>query len=330
MKSLSLCSCLLLAAAWAPQAARAEQFLLLDLTYEATAQNTSDSHYPAMPAAGIPTNWRSPINYANGTAYVRFEVLSAPSATKTLYNICFENSAASCMGYPPPYSGKGVTNFSGAFSSFWNYSAVDWSKGVSKVSLILKDEAGNKVQGNPQFYPYKMHVQITIVAPGSTYVPPDATGMTPTAGSGGNGGGSASGSGGAGGARAGSGGAGSGGMGEAGRASGAAGMPSAGTGGGAGAAAPVKDAGMGEDDPVVVDAAVADAASGTPVDEGARPAKPGGPKKLDPQPQEIDKRAPPPGDLDGGCAVGGNGSVSAWALAAISGMALRVRRRRRR
>jgi hypothetical protein len=43
---------------------------------------------------------------------------------------------------------------------------------VNQVALILKDENGTKVQGDPAFYPTTIHVTITIVAKGSTYVPP--------------------------------------------------------------------------------------------------------------------------------------------------------------
>jgi hypothetical protein len=317
---LFLCACLLLSAA--PHRAHAEQFVLLDLTYEATSANTSDSHFPATPAAGIPANWRSPVNYANGAAYVRFEVITKPSTVKTLYNICFENSVASCMGYPPAYTAPGVYNFSGQFSTFWNYSAVDWSQPITKVSLILKDEGGNKVQGNAQFYPYKMHVTITIVAPGSTYVPPDATGMpanmagsgAPVAGAGGTG---------AAGSRAGAGGAGnggSGGSGAAGSRAGAAGRASAGNGG-APAEKPTPDAGS----PSEPDASVADAATDEPTTE------PETPRQLDPQSvKAMDKRAPPPGGIEAGCSVGRGDGHSQLPLVCLAAVALTIGRRRKR
>ncbi|HKP59676.1 MAG TPA: hypothetical protein VJV78_23295 [Polyangiales bacterium] len=323
---LLVCSCLLLTAA--PRRAHAEQFVLLDLTYEATSANTSDSHFPAKPADGIPQNLRSPIDYASGTAYVRFEVLSKPSAVKTLYNICFENSAASCMGYPPAYSGTGVNNFSGQFSSFWNYMAVDWTKGITKVSLILKKEDGTKVQGDPQFYPYKMHVTITLVSPGGTYVPPDSTGMNPDM-AGRSGGSGTGGSGGSGGSRAGAGGAGNGGNGgAAGMSSGAAGRASAGRSGGAGAgsggagsSAPVVDAST----PPDPETPVADAAADEPDQPTKQP-----PRQLDPQANAVDKRAPPPGDLEAGCSVGSNHSQAQLGLFCLAAISFIARKRRSR
>jgi hypothetical protein len=154
-------------------AASAQQFVVTEATYTATVDNTMDSHFYEPPAKATPSNWTSPVDYSKGTAYVRLEVLSKPSTKKTLYNVCFEgNSGYCCMGYPPPYTAPGVVNFSGSLPSFWNYSTVDWSKGLHQMALILKDENGNKVQGDASFYPTKIHVTITVVAPGGTYVPP--------------------------------------------------------------------------------------------------------------------------------------------------------------
>ena len=152
-----------------------QQVVVTDVTYTATTANTMDSHYRVSPAAGTPSNWRSPVDYASGTAFVRLEVLTKPSTQKTIYNICFEGNQAACMGYPPAYTAPGTYDFSFAFSTFWQYSVVDWTKGVQKVALILKNENGDKVQGDAQFYPTMIHVTITLVAPGSTYVPPPMT-----------------------------------------------------------------------------------------------------------------------------------------------------------
>jgi hypothetical protein len=155
--------------------ARAQQ-LVLDQTYTATTANTTDSHYYAKPLAGWPANWSAPINYGKGTAYVRFDVLEKPSTKMTFYNICLEgNSGTCCLPLSPLYSTTGVVTFNAQFTSFWNYSTVDWSKGLHQIALILKDENQNKVQGNPDFYPTQIHVTITFVPQGGTYVPPPET-----------------------------------------------------------------------------------------------------------------------------------------------------------
>jgi hypothetical protein len=325
---------LLLTAAAVSSHARAEQFVLIDLTYEATAANTMDSHFPGTPAVGIPTNLKSPIDYASGTAYVRFEVLSKPSAAKTLYNICFENASNyACMGYPPAYTATGTYNFSGAFSSFWQGNLVDWSMGISKVQLILKDETEAKVQGNPMFYPTKMHVTITIVAPGSTYVPPDL----PAAGAGGS---SAGGSGGTrasagrGGARAGAGGA-SGAGSVAGSDAVGGGDAGRGVAGSTGSTATTA-ATAGSEGEAGATGAAPDAGSAD-TSEDTTAGRTGGTGRL-PQgvAEQPNKRAPPPGNIEAGCSivVAHGHSGDARKLAALSCLvalvgAERTRRRRR-
>ena len=164
---------LALASVALPRPARADQFVVVDETYTATAQNTDDSHYRVDPRAGSPTNWRSPVDYASGRAHARLEVITKPSTRKTLYNICYEATPSyACMGYSPAYTAPGVYDFEFPFSTFYQYNMVDWSKGVRKIALILKDENEAKKQGDPAFYPTQIHITITIVAPGSTYVPP--------------------------------------------------------------------------------------------------------------------------------------------------------------
>jgi hypothetical protein len=321
---------LLLTAAAVSSRAHAEQFVLLDLTYEATAANTTDSLFPGTPPTNVPKNLKSPIDYASGTAHVRFEVLSKPSAAKTLYNICFENASNyACMGYPPAYTATGTYNFSGAFSSFWQGNLVDWSMGISRVQLILKDETEVKVQGNAMFYPTKIHVTITIVAPGSTYVPPDApaagTGGSSASGAGGRGGAAGMSASGAGGARASSGGAGTAGAvsgsnpvgsPEAGRAAAGSTGSTPGSEGEAGAPGNMPDAGGSAQDDTNTD--------GTGrLPQGVQ--------------EQRDKRAPPPGNIEAGCSTvvaRGHGG-DARKLAALSCLVAlvgvqRTRGRRRR
>jgi hypothetical protein len=151
----------------------AQQLVVLDETYTATADNTSDSHYRVPPDVGTPDNWRSPVDYAAGSAHVRLEVLAKPSAQKTLYNLCYEATPSyACMPYSPAYTAPGVYDFEYPFSAFYQYDMVDWSQGVNQLALILKDEGGTKKQGDPAFYPTTIHVTLTLLAPGETYVPP--------------------------------------------------------------------------------------------------------------------------------------------------------------
>jgi hypothetical protein len=152
----------------------AQQFIAADLTYTATTQNTTNSEYRVPVLAGAPANWKSPVDYTQGMAYVRFEVLDKPSDAKTLYNVCFAlaGSKLSCMPYSPVFTGKGVNNFSAPFSAFWNADMVDWTMGVMQIVLVLKDDTGKLVQGDANYYPSTIKTQLTLVAPGATYVPP--------------------------------------------------------------------------------------------------------------------------------------------------------------
>jgi hypothetical protein len=150
----------------------AQQLLLVDATYTATAQNTSSSHYRLTPLAGTPTNWRAPVDYAAGTMFARIEVIEKPSDSKTLVTICFEGNVKTCMPYPPAYTAPGVYDVSWRIDSFWQYAMVDWTKGVQQVAVVLKTETEVEAQGDPLFYPAKMHVTVSLVPPGQTFVPP--------------------------------------------------------------------------------------------------------------------------------------------------------------
>jgi hypothetical protein len=187
----------LIALAWYKTPAHAQQVVVLDTTYTATADKVNDSHFPATPAAASPANWRAPTDYIgdknDGSVYVQLDILEKPSDEVTLYNICFENSANyACMPYAPKYTKTGRDDFSASFGSFYQNDMMDWTKGVSKIQLILKDSGEKKPQNDDtatfdKFYPTKVHVVLTLVAPGAKYTPPSsgAAGSDAAAGSGG-------------------------------------------------------------------------------------------------------------------------------------------------
>jgi hypothetical protein len=168
-----LCSCALALFAGSSTVC-AQQFVLVDSTYTATTQNTKDSQYPIAPLPAAPASWKTPVDYAGGgSIYVRFEVLERPSTLSTLANVCFETaSTLTCEPYPPPFTNKGVFTASGKINLFWQYSVFDWTKKLDRVYVVLKDANENLVQGNSQYYPTKMHVTVTVVPPGKSYVPP--------------------------------------------------------------------------------------------------------------------------------------------------------------
>jgi len=163
----------------------AQQFVLVDQTYTATAENTEDSHFVAELQSGIPANFSAPTDYANGRLHVELEILEAPGETLTNYNICLHNSSNyACLPYVP-YTGEGTYDADPVFDTIWNYEEVDWSQGVNKVELILKNQGEMLVHDNAAFYPYKARLKLFVVAEGSRFDPTMENTNEPEAGTGG-------------------------------------------------------------------------------------------------------------------------------------------------
>lgn len=163
-------------------AASAAQVVVTEVTYTHSATTTSDSHYLLAPLPGTPTDWVSPINYAQGTAVVRLEVFTKPTTAATRFQICFEGSPSyACTNQAPAYTTPGVYTWTTPFPSFYQYSQVNWSLGARRIALILKDT--NNVKPAPEnvgatesarYMPTDLRVTVTLVSPGGTYEPPDA------------------------------------------------------------------------------------------------------------------------------------------------------------
>lgn len=164
-----------------PTRALAAQFVVTEVTYEHSATTTTDSHLRLLPSAETPKNWKSPVDYATaGTVWVRLEVFTKPSAENTRFQVCFEATPSyACTDQSPIYTKTGVYTWATAFPKFYQYSMVDWTKGIVKSALILKDD--KNVKPAPEnvgearsklFMPTKVRVTVTVVSPGSTYMPP--------------------------------------------------------------------------------------------------------------------------------------------------------------
>jgi hypothetical protein len=150
--------------------ARAEQFIVTEVSYTHSKDTTTDSHYRVAPLSGTPTNWKSPVDYTAGSVHVRLEVKTKPTDTPTKFQICFEGTPGyGCTTYTKTGSYEWTTKFS-AF--YLGDGGPDWSKGVSKVALILKDTENNKPQGDPNYVPTDLRVQVAVVSGGATFVPP--------------------------------------------------------------------------------------------------------------------------------------------------------------
>jgi MYXO-CTERM domain-containing protein len=162
-------------------AALADQFVVVDSTWDHTP-DLADSHYRVLPTAATPASWKSPVDYASGLAHVRLEVFTKPTATPTRFQVCFEATPTyACTDQSPDYTTVGVLDWETPFSNFWSPpgETVDWSQGTTKIALILKDTKNGKPSADnvgPEmaalYTPTHVRMVVTIVAPGSTYVPP--------------------------------------------------------------------------------------------------------------------------------------------------------------
>ncbi len=164
-----------------PGIARAEQFVLFDVTYVHATTNTVMGHYYIKPSAETPTNWVSPINYSQGTAYFHLEVFSKPTDQGSQFHICFfgKGSNYACGPYTKTYTKPGVYDWSAKLPTFYQYNQVDWSKGLDRMPLILTDSTpvniGVENVGAAKaalYMPTMVRVVGIMVSPGGTYVPP--------------------------------------------------------------------------------------------------------------------------------------------------------------
>jgi hypothetical protein len=164
--------------------ASAEQFVAVDVTYTHSAETTKDSHYFVKPSAATPSNWRSPVNYAGGSVYMHFEVYTKPSNEPTVWVICFIGSPSYACTDTGAHTTTGVYEKNVKLPDIWQYGQVDWSKPITQIPIILKDDANVKVAPenvgaarSALFMPTKLRAVITIVSAGGTYVPPVSGGV---------------------------------------------------------------------------------------------------------------------------------------------------------
>jgi len=160
--------------------ARAEQVTVTNVSYTHSAETTSDSHYRVAPIAGSPSNWKAPVDYSQGSVHVLLEVKTKPTAKDTKFQICFEGTPSyACTNQSVTYKTTGKYEWDTKFEDMWSPDdkpPVDWTKGVSKVALILKDTNNGKPQGNAEYVPTDLHVEVTLVTAGATFAPPSGGG----------------------------------------------------------------------------------------------------------------------------------------------------------
>jgi hypothetical protein len=181
----------LAAASFDARTARAEQFVIADATYTHSGQTTSDSHYPVTPTAETPANWQSPVDYTQGSVHVRLEVKTKPSATPTRFQICFEMMTNyCCTDQAPAYTAPGVYEWDTDVEQLWRPGPVDFTTGVVRSQLILKDTNNGKPspenvgeETSALYMPTDLSVTVTVVSNDADYQPPGPP--LPSGGSGG-------------------------------------------------------------------------------------------------------------------------------------------------
>jgi hypothetical protein len=129
---------------------------------------------PPMPSAN--GNWVTPINFAEGTLYLRAEVRGMPTHKDMLLQFCFwqyESTNEECTGMKP-VSFKGntvVVTWSQTVNSMWEKSPIDWTQPRHRNGVAIKNTAGKAVSdysgwnwnGEDPFEWYPMDLRFTVV-----------------------------------------------------------------------------------------------------------------------------------------------------------------------
>jgi hypothetical protein len=171
------------------QNAYAEQFVLFDVVFDYTkddAENSkpSKSHFYVkndLINPNRPKDWTSPIDYRNGTAHLRLEVIEKPAGGEpTRWSVCYipnkgQKNGYGCLG-TDMYRESGVYEKDIPMTSFWENNSIVWTEGIKQVDLVIKDDSGgsghaHKRPDSEKFFPTKVRITLIQVSAGSKYDP---------------------------------------------------------------------------------------------------------------------------------------------------------------
>jgi hypothetical protein len=170
-------------------AARAEQFVLFDVTFtysktDADTSTPSKSHYYVkgdLINPNRPKDWTSPVDYRNGTVHIRTEVIEKPAGGEpTTWTLCYIPNKGQGNGYgctgTKLYTEPGVYEQDVSMKSWWQNEAIVWTEGIKHMDLVIKDNSGgsghaHKRPDHERFFPTKMRITMVQVSAGSTYDP---------------------------------------------------------------------------------------------------------------------------------------------------------------
>ena len=157
-----------------PAPARANQFVLFDVTFTYTKEDAdnskpSQSHYYLRGDkinVDRPKDWTSPVDYRNGTVHIRAEILEKPEGGEpTTWNLCYIPNKGQKNGYgctkTENYKEKGVYESDVSMTAFWQNDSIVWSEGVKEMHLVLKDGKNLHAHKRPdpeKFFPTKVQV----------------------------------------------------------------------------------------------------------------------------------------------------------------------------
>jgi hypothetical protein len=174
--------------------AHAEQFVLFDqvFTFEEKDAVPTQSHITVkaeMLGKDTPKDWTQPVDYRNGTAHIRFEVLEKPPGeTPTFWSICYipvkgQKNNYGCAS-SPTYTTTGVFEKNEDMTKFWENDSIIWTEGIKFMTLVIK---AAKIPGKnhahlqpdlTKFFPTKIRVTMVQVSKGATYDPSKVPGLT--------------------------------------------------------------------------------------------------------------------------------------------------------
>ena len=168
-------------------AVSAQQFLLIDTTFNFTKEDAdnskpSKSHYyvrDKMINADRPKDWTAPVDYRNGTVHIRLEVIEKPDGgTPATWTLCYipnkgQKNGYGCVG-TQAYKKKGVYERDVKMSEFWQNDNIVWEHGIKEMHLVMKDDKGvhvHKLSDPEKFLPTKVRITMVQVAKGAKYDP---------------------------------------------------------------------------------------------------------------------------------------------------------------
>lgn len=166
-----------------------EQFVLFDTTFtytKADADNSkpSKSHFYVkgdLINKDRPKDWTTPVDYRNGTAHVRLEVLDKPpGGAPTTWTICYIPNKGQGNGYGCMSAGiyreAGVYERDVPMTEFWENRSIIWEQGIKQMDLVIKDDSGgqghaHKRKDSERYFPTRVRMTVVQVSVGSKYDP---------------------------------------------------------------------------------------------------------------------------------------------------------------